>query len=312
MAGGKFARPRPQFLKAAIALAGGWRPIGVAMLYTAAINCLALTGPAYMLLLYDRVLPSGGRAELLAATGIMLVLYALSACVDIARQGLLMRCAHLARRRVSSITARKLASGPAGELKAIDNVLRSQVPAAVCDAPLVPLYLLVLSLLHPLLCALATAGAASIVGCVHLIARDGGNGDAAARANILVASILRALRPALQSTMLGLGAYLVMVAQSHPASILAAAIVLPRVLGPVETIAAHHRSIAAARLAAERLAELLRTPSADANDHRTEAIERQISATGVKIILRRSGDYARKATRGGAKSMSSDLRPTAQ
>ncbi len=279
------------------------------MLHTAAINCLALTGPAYMLVLYDGVLPSGGRVELLAATGIMLMLYALSATIDIARQALLMRCACLVKRRLSGFAEGKLYPVPVGEVKAIDDLLRSQVPAAACDAPLIPLYLLVLSLLHPLMCALAMAGAASIVGCVYLIARDRRDREAAAHANILVAGILRALRPALQSTMLGLGAYLVMVGKSHPASILAAAIVLPRVLGPIETIAAHHKSIAAARAATERLVGMLQSPRAD---RRAGPAAQEISAAGVKIILRRSSDHARKATRGGTRSMSSDLRPTAQ
>lgn len=59
-------------------------------------------------------------------------------------------------------------------------------------------------------------------------------------------AMLRALRPALQSAMLGLGAYLAATGACHPVSALAAAVLLPRVIGPVEIAVGQRTAIAAA------------------------------------------------------------------
>jgi hypothetical protein len=127
---------------------------------------------------------------------------------------------------------------------------------------------------------------------------------------MLMAANLRALRPALQSTMLGLGGYLVMTGACHSASVVASAIILPRLLSPIETILAQRQILAAAHASAGRLA--YRLASLPAGSGRNPPAGRQSAPGDVRIVLRRSGDYARKATRGGARSVSSDLRPTAQ
>jgi ABC-type protease/lipase transport system fused ATPase/permease subunit len=239
------------------------RTLAIVAAHTLAINALALTGPAYLILLYNHVLPAGAVGELFAATAAMLGLYALGAGCDIARQRLLLQ-------------------GRFG-----------QVAPALCDAPLTPVYLLLLVWLHPLLAALAVIAVVMVAGCVALI---GNGGIAEPGRMLLVGGILRGLRPALQSTMLGLGVYLVMAGSCCPARVFAATILLPRVIGPIETIATHWR--------------MLRSAFQDAkspNPARSAA-----APAGFTIIVRRSGDYARKATRGGTRSMSSDLRPTAQ
>jgi ABC-type protease/lipase transport system fused ATPase/permease subunit len=246
--------------------------------YTLVINALALTGPAYLLLLYDRILPAGSVGELLAATGGMLASYALGTACDISRQRLMQ-------------------GGPLGQLA-----------PALCDVPLTPIYLSILLLLHPLLGALALMAIAAVVSCAALIAR----GDALAPARmLLLAGILRGLRPAMQSAMLGLGVYLVMAGACCPGRVFAATIVLPRLIAPVETIAMHWRllrgALRDARLAAATPGVAPAIDLAAAQNPRGDA-----ARPSITIILRRSGDYARKATRGGTRSMSSDLRPTAQ
>lgn len=131
--------------------------------------------------------------------------------------------------------------------------------------------------------------------------------DAAARPAMMAAAVVRALRPALQSATLGLGIYLAMVGACADASILAAAIVLPRVLAPLEMAIAHWRSFKAARRSAARLHSLMpQSPSLSARP--------PSSATrgGVHIILRKRSDQARSASGAGARSMSSGLRPTAE
>lgn len=330
-----------KILSGAIVLMGGPGRLAVASLHTAAINCLALTGPLYMLVLFDRVLPSGRHEQLVAATAAMLVLYGLGAGFDVARHRVLLNGARRAERCLTAATTRKLASMQAREIAAVGTLLRGQVPAALCDAPWVPLYLMVLVLLHPLFGALAIVGAAAMAGCILLVDRRCGEGrgperpstaapkrpsrsnwvvanaqrralvDAAAQRTGLSAALLRTLRPALQSAMLGLGAYLVMIGACRAGSVLAAAILLSRLLAPVETILAHWRSIVAAWQSAEGIAEALER--AGARGHRRQSDARdEGSAAGVKIIVRQSPNYARSATRGGTRSTSSDLRPTAQ
>jgi len=56
------------FAAIALQLIGGSRPLSAAAICTAGVNVLALTGPAYMLLLYDRVLPAHAGAQLFALT----------------------------------------------------------------------------------------------------------------------------------------------------------------------------------------------------------------------------------------------------
>ena len=201
-------------------------------------------------------------------------------------------------------------------------------------------------LLHPLFGLLATAGGALLIGCIfgaerwgaapgrtaaqlgaqrwtaatsaaadaiegrrtwrQLNARLRHAQDAAARPSILAAAVLRAQRPALQSAMLGLGAYLVMIGACHPAGMLAASIMLTRVLGPLEMAIVHWRSFAVARLSASRLRALVSAPRA-IDPPRTPATPPQL-----RIILRSRSDYARRAIGAGARSASSGLRPTAE
>jgi ATP-binding cassette subfamily C protein len=322
----------------------------LAALCTVGINVLALTGPAYMLLLYDRVLPSQDFGELLALTLVMSLLYAVSAGLDLARQFVFARCARHADRRLSARIARSVAVMPVRDLDQIHASLSGPGPAALFDLPWLPLYLLAMFLLHPLFGAAAFFAAGCIGGSLlvaerlssepRLVAARTGeqrsrlaaavaewlipthaaprrawlalNGrfrdeqDAAARPAMIASSIVRALRPGLQSATLGLGVYLVMIGACPSASILAASIVLPRVLGPLEIAITHWRNYKAAHASILRLQRLLAPPS-----HKS-ALRPSADARGVQIILRRRCDQARNASGARARSMSSGLRPTAE
>jgi ABC-type protease/lipase transport system fused ATPase/permease subunit len=130
--------------------------------------------------------------------------------------------------------------------------------------------------------------------------------DATVRPTMIAAAIVRALRPAVQSATLGLGVYLAMAGACTSASILAAAIVLPRVLGPLEMAITHWRSFKAAHASADRLHGLLAQPPPSHPPQHSSA------PGGVQIILRMRSDQARSASGAGARSMSSGLRPTAE
>jgi len=75
----------------------------------------------------------------------------------------------------------------------------------------------------------------------------------AARPAAIISSAIKAIRPALQSSMLGLGAFLVITDSASAASMFAASIILSRALAPVEAAITHWRGFVAARQSLSRL-----------------------------------------------------------
>ncbi len=269
----------------ALALTGGARHLGTVCVCTLAINALSLTGPAYMLVLFDRLQPSSGHGGLIVATVAMLALYALACGADLARQRRLTAIAKRIERRLAHVSGRGLhPSERAREVSTVSGLLRGPIPAALCDAPLCPLYLAVLLAFHPLLCLLALAGAMAVGCCVLLAA----GARAGAERTMLISGLLRGLRAPLQSLTLGLGAYLVMTGACHPSGMLTATILLPRFLGPIETVALHRHVLAAARQSLQRLMTPGGTAPPREGSEPQHAI-RSLPATAVTIVLRQSG-----------------------
>jgi ATP-binding cassette subfamily C protein len=339
---------RATYFLTALRVAGGSRLLTAVFGCTAGINLMALTGPVYMAVLYDRVLNARDAQYLVGLTALMLVLYALSACLDIVRHGVLLRCAQRTDRTLSALLLGKRGDARAiADLDRLRAILGGHAPAALCDLPWVPLYLCVLFLLHPLFGLLAAMGGVLPVVCLIVAERRSahparqaaqlnmqrwalqaaGPGatrtrwllanarlreaqDATVWPTLVTAAVLRSQRAALQSAMLGLGAYLVMSGACHAPAMLAAPIILARVIGPVELAIAHWRSLAAARDSALRLYTLLAVatdvPGSPAPPMSSVAVPR------VQIILRASGAHARRANCAGGKSASSALRPMAE
>ena len=323
----------------------GRRELIAVVACTAGINTLALAGPLYMLLLHGRVLPAHDPKALLAATAIMLILYACGATFDIARQRVFARCARRVDLKLAARTARCLGATQVRDLDQVRAFLAGQGPPALCDLPWLPLYAAAMFALHPLFGVLASVAALAIAGCLLISARLSRipelcaarsaekrwrltplpasrshardwfrrnarlrhEQDAAARPAMTATAIIRALRPALQSATLGLGVYLAMTGACAPASILAASIIMPRVIGPLELAFMHWRGLKVARTSAQRLQQHLAKPVLE-----REAREAPARRPGVQIVLRKSGGQARSASGAGARSMSSDLRPTAE
>jgi PrtD family type I secretion system ABC transporter len=149
--------------------------IGVAGL-SAMANILALTGSIYMLQVYDRVLPSRSLPTLVGLTILMIGLYAAFGVVDMFRsrvvQGLGVRLDRRLREPVFALTlqARALSSAdnrsaaqPVRDLDQIRSFLVSPGPIALIDMPWMPIYLILIFLLHPLLGLLAMGGALVLV-----------------------------------------------------------------------------------------------------------------------------------------------------
>ncbi|RSK38898.1 type I secretion system permease/ATPase, partial [Rhodovulum iodosum] len=153
--------------------------LGVAGLFSAAVNVLMLTGSIYMLQVYDRVLASGSIPTLQGLFAIVVVCYAFLGIYEFLRGRLLARVAvrlalDLGPRAFGRGIAAGAAQGPGGRLlRDLDTVrafLSGPAVTGLFDAPWVPIYLAILFLVHPWFGWLTVAGAAVITG-VALINR---------------------------------------------------------------------------------------------------------------------------------------------
>ncbi len=137
-------------------------------------NMLMLTGPLYMLQVYDRVLSSRSEATLLALTVIVLFLYGVMGVLDFARGRVMGRVgarfqADLDDRvfRASlKAAARKMDGGQASgmsHLEAYQRYLTSPVFLAFFDLPWTPIFLFGIALFHPWLGMLAVGGGAVLI-----------------------------------------------------------------------------------------------------------------------------------------------------
>ena len=141
-----------------------------AAVFSLLINVLYLAPTIYMLQVYDRVVPTGGKTTLLFITlALVFALFTL-ACLDMVRLRLLVR----ASQRVDGLLAPPILrhimaqdSSSAGQaMRDFDNIrsaMAAPVVAALFDTPWTPIFLLVAFLLHFWIGVLAVIAAASLV-----------------------------------------------------------------------------------------------------------------------------------------------------
>lgn len=139
-------------------------------LFSVCINALMLTGPLFMLQVYDRVLGSGSEATLVALFVIVGFLYLMMGLLDGVRSRVLTRIGarfqsdlekrvfNAAIRRSSIAQQDPGKSRPMDDLTAIQRFLASPMMAALFDLPFVPLFLFGIALFHPYLGMLAVGG----------------------------------------------------------------------------------------------------------------------------------------------------------
>ena len=143
------------------------------------VNVLMLTGPLFMLQIYDRVLTSGSIPTIVALASLVVILYGLYGFLEHVRGRVLMRVARILeetlRRRVFNATTwNALRNSPGGhkqssqDLAAIRQFLSSPAPFSFLDLPWAPVYLFVIYLLHWWLGVAATF-AVAILGTLALI-----------------------------------------------------------------------------------------------------------------------------------------------
>jgi PrtD family type I secretion system ABC transporter len=292
------------------------RPLTTALGASLAINLLTLTSPLYLTQLYDRVIPSRSGITLIAITGITLVAVALTALFEMLR-GLVFARAGAAlyaemEADVLAVSRKAALSGVPGrrarafeDLEQVRGFVTGSIPAALIDLLFVPLFVLVLFIVHVTIGLLSLACAAALMIAAwasrramartadEMVARQRQAGDAleahldsaesatamgyagraegrAAELNRLalsaqitatvstsgVASVVRGIRSASQTLILGLATWLAVEGSVSMGSIIACSIVFSKALGPVDQILGSWRQVFTVRSAWARLTGL--------------------------------------------------------
>ena len=308
------------------ALSEGRRFLVTIGVFSAFVNLLMLTGPLFMLQLYDRVLSSRSEATLVALAGIAAFLFLMMGCLDHARARMLARVGARFQQRLDARVLGAILdragrdpqdhSGPATglrDLEAMQRFASGPGPFAFFDAPWTPVFLAVLFVFHFYLGVLAVVSGVVLLALTllnqsrtkalsadageageeadHIAAQFRAGGQtvrglgmrdaaiarvSAARVRALDATIAasdvggafsvtaRTLRIFLQSTMLGLGAWLAIRGEVTPGVMIAASILLGRALAPVDQAVAQwpvlQRTLQARRSLAKLLEETPQEP----------------------------------------------------
>ena len=283
------------------------------------VNLLALTGPIFMMQIYDRVLPSGAVSTLVGMALITLLLYLALGAFDTFRQQIAtLRSEELAERLSESAFLASLGEGvtqketDAGikqaafsapeDVETLRSYLSSPALLAWFDLPAMPVFLILVALLHPVL-GVVVLLAGLLLGALALInerltrkrfaearesqfasqrllqdsRRDADSVSANAmsralafrwlnlqeksrrdqlqgtRINSVLTSITKTLRMAIQSAVLGIGAWLAIQQEISPGAMIAASIIFARALAPLEQTLTGFKQFLRAREAWSRI-----------------------------------------------------------
>lgn len=143
--------------------------------FSVAVNLLNLTGPLFMMQVYDRVLGSRSVPTLAALFALVAFLFAMMGLIDLARGRVMARVAMRFQDRLESrVFQAALAEGAATgqahaaqgglrDLEAVRQLMASPVLMALFDLPWAPVFLAGLYLFHPVLGVVATIGGLLLV-----------------------------------------------------------------------------------------------------------------------------------------------------
>jgi ATP-binding cassette subfamily C protein len=317
-----------------------------AIFFSIFTNLLMLTGPLFMLQVYDRVLGSRSEETLVALFGLVAVLYFFFWLLEFARSRLMARVGArfqtalnepvfraVMERSANRATAVK---GSLQDLETLRNFFASPVILALFDAPWTPVFLILIFIFHPLLGWLAIAGGSLLIvvalinqlvtarksregaelgNAAQLFARDAERGSDFVRAqgmreamstrwiekqNAAVektlgatdwtgsfTSFTKAFRLLLQSTILAVGAYLVLQNQLTAGAMIAASILLGRALAPIELGIGQWPMVQRARVSWKSLKELLEAFPEDRALTELPPPSAQLDVTNVSLVIRR-------------------------
>ena len=147
---------------------------GSVFVFSIFVNLLMLTGPLYMLQVYDRVLGSQSEETLLALTVLLAFLYLMMGLLDFARGRVMARAGarvqHRLDERVFTAILRgsvlpNTARGALGlrDLESIQRLMSSPAMMAIFDVPWTPFFLLAIFMFHPALGILAVVGGGLLI-----------------------------------------------------------------------------------------------------------------------------------------------------
>jgi PrtD family type I secretion system ABC transporter len=282
------------------------------------VNALMLTGPLYMLNVYDRVLGSRSFETLFALSVLVAFLFLMMGMLDHVRSRVMARVGARFQsrldRRVFAASMRGTSTGRAAreaqsalrDLESVQRLMTSPALMSVFDLPFAPLFFAGIFLFHPFMGYLGLGGAVLLIAFAlanQIAARQpledanrataqaeaigshirqeaemvqslGMRGAAFARWNIARAraldatiaasdtagsygTLIKTFRLFLQSAMLGLGAYLVLINELTPGAMIAGSILLGRALAPVEQIVGQWALFQRARESWDNLSTLL-------------------------------------------------------
>lgn len=145
-------------------------------IFSAVVNLLMLTGPLFMLQVYDRVLGSRSVETLTALFVLVVFLFLLMGVVDLIRTRVMQRIAarfqdqlegrvFTAALREGAVSGDESAATASGmrDLDTIQRLIGSPVMLAAFDLPWAPLFLAAVYIFHPFLGVVATIGGAILI-----------------------------------------------------------------------------------------------------------------------------------------------------
>lgn len=314
--------------------------VGV-VLISMAMNVLVLTGPFYMLQIYDRVLPARSLPTLAAFSVLALILFLAHGLLDFIRIRLMSRLGYVLDIKFGDAAfERSTALGHPGDgagyalrdLSVVRQFLGGPAATGLLDVPWLPFYMGLIFLLHPLIGWVAIGSAVVLLiiaglnewasrkpgRSVEIYARNeeqfvsdvranadtvAGMGMAAdlrrrwnaAHANTVEAArmgsdlnavyavVSRNLRLIVQSSILGLGAYLTMQNELSSGALIASSIIFARALAPVDQAVAHWRTILATRQSWRRLGAVTEPDLTSADRIELRPPSRSLAATNIAV-----------------------------
>lgn len=153
--------------------------VGIVILFSVVINILVMASPLYMLQLYDRVLASRSVETLISLTAITTFALLVMAALDVLRAKLLVRAGTVLHERIASrlfdTVLHRTATHPQEpsreaqkDLFDIRQFVSGNGLVALIDAPWAVVFMAIIFLMHPLLGAVALAGALVLFGLAVL------------------------------------------------------------------------------------------------------------------------------------------------
>ncbi|WP_299821404.1 type I secretion system permease/ATPase [uncultured Jannaschia sp.] len=152
----------------------------MAFVFSVFVNMLMLTGPLYMLQVYDRVLGSRSEETLIALSVLVTFLFLMMGVLDHARGRVMARVGARFQSaldgRVFSAHLRRAAATPGGaggrnplrDVEAVQRLLSSPVFLALFDVPWTPFFIAAIFIFHPFLGLLAVGGGTILI-CIALL-----------------------------------------------------------------------------------------------------------------------------------------------